>query len=364
VTDDRPLRGASGIRVLEFSHGLAAAYAGLILASQGARVCRVPIEGRNVDQLQAAYYDRGKVSTSPGSAATLIASADVILSDLHPADARARSLPTSIEQVPATQTVVHITPFGITGPRADYVMEDITEWAAGGLAYATRRLDRAGEPEASESSPLLAHGRQPELLGGMAGALGTFFALLTREHDPGPRMIDASRQEVQAAMAQAILVPFIWNSIVPGSPQARTTQGMLLEAADGHIYIRAVELHHWRGLFELIGDNGWSADVASWSLEMINANKEAIAPLIALWAAQTPRDYIYHEGQKRGLPVAMPRTLDDVLAWTHLYERGFWTHVAVHDGSTVRAPALPVLDAGELPPERGAASHPGRAWPE
>jgi benzylsuccinate CoA-transferase BbsF subunit len=103
-----------------------------------------------------------------------------------------------------------------------------------------------------------------------------------------------------------------------------------------------------------MGSPDW-AEVLTGDVMQRAANSLAIEALIAAWTAGQGRFDLMEEGQARGVPVAVPRSLDDVLAWPHLRERGAWRHVEV-DGTTVEAPAVPLLE----PPAWRAADDP---WP-
>jgi hypothetical protein len=52
---------------------------------------------------------------------------------------------------------------------------------------------------------------------------------------------------------------------------------------------------------------------------------------------------LLEEGQRRHIPIAVPRSLDDVLAWQQLRARGAWGTVRL-DEALVEAPRLPLLE--------------------
>ena len=55
------------------------------------------------------------------------------------------------------------------------------------------------------------------------------------------------------------------------------------------------------------------------------------------------------DGQAKGVPVAVPRSISEVLASEHLAEREFWQPVTVGDGRGM-APSIPLLDSGSWGP--------------
>src|SRR6516165_684279 len=92
MTDQSP--PLNGVRVLEYTQGLAGRTAGGLLADLGAEVVQVPADGNTPDRADAArvWSDRRKVVRCMGSTGRerlselrrLIDGADVFLSDLSP----------------------------------------------------------------------------------------------------------------------------------------------------------------------------------------------------------------------------------------------------------------------------------------
>jgi len=336
-----PIQGAAGLKVLELSAGLAGAYAGLILRAQGAEVT-LSSAGlkRDLDEFERAYYDRGK-ALAERDWRTLRDEADVVVCDFPLACLRELALPLTLDELQAGAVAVYITPFGLMGPHSSFASTDITEWAAGGLAYVSRR----GVPESDGPgySPVLAPGRQPEVLAGIAGASAALFGCLHAEMTGEAVIADVSRQEVQAAMLHGVVPPFVWNSVVPGAPASRVSIGMLVPAADGLFYLRPVEAHHWDALYRWMGNPDWTAE--PWASDSMSRQQQMplITELVGLWAAQFPRQKLLVDGQAHHVPVALPRSIDDVLESGHLRERDFWQPVTV-GGKEALGPAIPMLD--------------------
>jgi crotonobetainyl-CoA:carnitine CoA-transferase CaiB-like acyl-CoA transferase len=124
MTDQPP--PLNGVRVLEYTRGLAGRTAGGLLADLGAEVVQVPADGNTPDRADAArvWSDRRKVVRGAGSTdrerlsqlRRLIGGADVFLSDLSPGGLERLGLDavTAREQNPA---IVHgwMPPFGTEG---------------------------------------------------------------------------------------------------------------------------------------------------------------------------------------------------------------------------------------------------------
>lgn len=353
------MQAAIGLRVLEVGETRSSAFAGLILAAQGADVCQVR-EGvdRRLDQIESAYFDRGRWVAHAGADLGVLASgADVLLLDASLPRLRELGLPTEQADVRPGQVVVLVTPMGAWGPQASLVMEGINEWAAGGLAYVTRRA--VPDDDVERYSPVLPPDRQPEMLGGLAAAIGALFGVLQAKASNEPMLIDVSRQEVQTAMLHGVVPPFVWNQALTGSPDARLSNiGMLIPASDGEVYLRTVEAHHWAGLVRWMGTPEWTQE--PWAAEPMQrmAHADLTRSLIGEWSAQFPMKWLVEQGQQAGVPIAYTRSATDVLQTEQLRSRNAWVQVDV-DGTPARAPRLPLFETEALAPARCAITWSG-----
>jgi crotonobetainyl-CoA:carnitine CoA-transferase CaiB-like acyl-CoA transferase len=254
------------------------------------------------------------------------------------------SLPTDPTAVATTQpplVVVAVTSLGLNGVNSDYVMDEINEWASGGIAFVSRRS--VAEDDDESYSPLLAPGRQPEMLGGLAAATGAFSGLLSVRREGKGILVDVSRQEVQAAMLHSSIPSFVWNGVVQGSSNVRLSGvGMLLPTKDGQIYLRTVEAHQFQSLIEFIGNPDWANE--DWMQDPMKRfeMRSAIQTLVGEWTADRETEWVYREGQRRGVPFALPRTLDQVLGSEQEEIRNFWESIKLGEGEG-RAPSVPLL---------------------
>jgi crotonobetainyl-CoA:carnitine CoA-transferase CaiB-like acyl-CoA transferase len=352
-----PLAGAlTGTRVLEVSAGLAAAYTGLMLSGLGADVARA--ERDRAPQPYDAFAGRGRLNLPDavdGSALTALAArADVLLTDLPPAALRELGLPTSEAEVAALRPgLVHvaITSFGLDGPHAGFEADDIVDWAAGGLAFLTRRP--SGRPAGTPPSPVLPPGRQPDMLAGIAAGIGVLAALREVTATGGSALVDVSRQEVQASMGHHAFPNFVWSSETLGSGGSSLDRiGMLVPSADGHVYLRAVEERQWLALAALMGLPDEVAAERIDGMLVHHRDPGQVRRWVEAWAVQHPTGWLVEQGQRARVPVADPGSLARVLASPHLAHRDAWRSVEV-GGRSRRVPAVPLLE-----PEKRQASQP------
>lgn len=365
------MRSLDGVRVLEVGERLGVASTGLFLAALAGDVTQVRLPTRRVPAAESAYYDRGRriLEVKYGEdLSALAALADIIVTDLRDDAAVALGLvldedslratlptpatppsPSSPSHAPprftsaAPQVAVTIRPLGRTGPHASYRMNDLTEWAAGGLANVTRR-PYPDDPD--RYVPVVPPGWQPQALAGLAGATGAIVARRWAATRGRPVCVDVSVQEVVAATLHSIFPNFVFNGTLLGHPSTPTAAaGMLLPAADGDVYVRTVEAHQWDKLVAWVGDETLAS--LGVDVESRRANHDALHLIIAEWASSQTRTNLVVEGQRRKVPIAMPRSLEDTLAWQHLRARGAWTTI---DG--INAPTVPMLEPPTWTPSR------------
>jgi crotonobetainyl-CoA:carnitine CoA-transferase CaiB-like acyl-CoA transferase len=345
------VQGAQGLRVLEVGERLGTAAAGLALTALGADVVQARLPGRRVPSTESAYYDRGRmVINADGALAALGPRADVLLTDLDQRGLADLRLPIDVDDLRGgghPQVLVSIRSLGRDGPSAGFRMTDLTEWASGGLAGVTRR-PYPDDPE--RYVPVVPPGFQPQALAGLAAAAGVFAARRWAGVRREPVVVDVSVQEVVAATLHGIMPNFVWNGHVLGHPSTpNNAVGLLLPAADGDVYIRTVEAHQWDKLMEWIGQPDWDALGADPSDRL--ANLRAITALVSEWTSTQKSMELLVEGQRRRVPIAVPRSLEEVLAWQHLRARGTWCRIE-EGGRPAEGPRLPMLEPAAWPATR------------
>jgi crotonobetainyl-CoA:carnitine CoA-transferase CaiB-like acyl-CoA transferase len=325
-----------------------------MMTALGADVVQVRLPGRTLPRAESAYYDRGRIildritldptvldPTTSSDIRELAALADVVLTDLDDSGMTALGVPVELSELRAgadAQVTVRVRSLGATGPNRDFRMSDITEWAASGLAQVTRRPHR----DIERYVPVLPPGRQPQALAGLAAATaalaGRRWARLRRE----PVLADVSVQEVAAAMLHGVFPSYVWSGIVVGNPSTPALSlGMLLPAIDGDVYIRTLDPRQWDALMVWVDDESISAIGSDADSRL--ANNDALVMMVGEWTSKQYRLALLQEGQRRHIPIALPRSLDDVLAWQHLRARGVWRSIDF-EGTPVEAPHLPLLE--------------------
>jgi crotonobetainyl-CoA:carnitine CoA-transferase CaiB-like acyl-CoA transferase len=235
--------------------------------------------------------------------------------------------------------LVSVQSLGRSGPNRDFRMTDLTEWSSTGLANVTRRPH---PHDVERYVPVLPPGCQPQALAGLAGATAAIVGRRWARTRHEPVVADVSVQEVVAALLHGIFPNYVWNGIVTGNPSTPATSlGMLLPAVDGDVYLRTLDPRQWDSLMAWVDDPDVQALGVDADARL--ANNDALCVLVGQWTASRHRMELVEEGQRRHIPIALPRSLDDVLAWQQLRARGAWRAIDV-EGMTVEAPRLPLLE--------------------
>ena len=156
-------KGLEGIRVLEVAGGVGVAWAAKLFADLGADVIRFE-DGDDVVRRRPhdvhAWLNANKRSVRGGAPAgaapcelvgELASGADIVLHDRRPSRAAALGLTyTDLASRSPALVVCSITPFGMTGPYADYAAEELTVIHGSSLGFPVAQRLHAGRPAAAQ----------------------------------------------------------------------------------------------------------------------------------------------------------------------------------------------------------------------
>jgi crotonobetainyl-CoA:carnitine CoA-transferase CaiB-like acyl-CoA transferase len=252
MTHQPPL---DGVRVLEYTHGLAGRTAGALLADLGAEVVQLPADGSTPDRADPArlWSDRRKVVRGIGSTERdrlvelrrLIGCADVFLSDLAPGALERLGLDavTVREQNPA---IVHgwMPPFGTRG-RWSYLDADPLLLAAVS-GYAGHHPAASDRPVAP-AVPTFAY------LHGAIGAAALVAGLVGREGSGSGNAVRVSGLDATGAVLSTLMIEglgtgalFAAGRSIKGAPYFRLYQGgdrawFYLAALSPALFVRALD---------------------------------------------------------------------------------------------------------------------------
>jgi crotonobetainyl-CoA:carnitine CoA-transferase CaiB-like acyl-CoA transferase len=333
-------------------------FAGFLLGALGADVIAVEPPGgsrsRRLPPLDAAgsslahaAANRAKRSvvcdtaTPDGRAALdrLVAGADVLVVSGTPAELTAAGVDVAglAERHPAL-VVASISPFGLSGPKADWAASDLTLWAAGGPLALTGDPDR---PPVQISAP------QAYLHAAANAASGVMMALLERDRSGLGQVVDVSAQicampftqaGVLSAAANAGLLRRSGGGIGSGDVFLR----FVYPASDGHVSItlvfgaavgpstaRLMQFLHERGHLDA------ATAAKDWVGYHIALNEgresldgfEALKETLARFTAGHTKAELFALAREHRLLIAPVATTADVLGSEQFADRGFWQDI-------------------------------------
>lgn len=367
----RPSRTAqalAGIRVLDLT-GSSTQYCGKLFADLGARVSLVEPPGgsqaRRVGpflddtphlegSLSFAYHNAGKksVALDLGRPAgqdifrQMVAQADLVIESHKPGTMERWGLGhDSLRQINPRLVVTSITPFGQTGPYADYESEDIVALALGGLLYL------GGYPD---EAPMAAWGEQAHLAAAQFGAVASMMGLLQAEASGRGQHVDVSTQEaVVLALENAVQFFDLEGTVRKRHAGMQRQAGMgVFPCSDGEVYFMAggvASNKFWKGSVQWLIDEGAPGaeqlNDARWLDAKFLATAEAkqiFASVFEPFSRTRTKAQLYADGQARRLPICPISTPADLLDSRQLAWRGYFVPMShTWSGRTLTVPGAP-----------------------
>jgi CoA:oxalate CoA-transferase len=351
-------QGLTGLCVLEVAEMVAGPYCGKLLASLGAEVIKIeaPPEGDpsrhrgpfpgDVPHPERSgmflYLNTGKQGITLNLAdpqgrmilRELGQKAEVIIHDQQPAQAGELGLDAeSISQANPGLIVAALTPYGSSGPYADYRAYDINVFHAGGEGYLLPNglaLDTF-----PERAPIVVGSCMGSYQGGLTAAVGILAAVYARSSHPHfskdgsegtatGQFVDCSMQESQLALGYIPIQRLEAERVVENRFSRFFRVGGVLPAQDGYVELLTLEHRQWESLVNFLGQPEWATpekfhDPARYGPE-INQN-------LREWFSQHSKEWLYQQGQAHGVPVAPYYTPSEAFNSPQQRERGFYVLV-------------------------------------
>ncbi|MDQ1425712.1 MAG: hypothetical protein QOD72_3210, partial [Acidimicrobiaceae bacterium] len=305
------------VRVLEVSSGISAAFAGRMLRGYGAHVRHLTAPG--VVPLTAdeeTYLHSGKTHEPlPADWDAIFAGADIVLSDRQPAQLRAIGLDwDAVRARHPHLVIVSVTPFGLTGPYADYQATNAVSFAMGGIMSLT------GDPA---RTPLVTGGRQAEKLAGLnafAVAVMCWYGRL--RHDAG-ELVDLSAQECAAGMLE-LYGPSTASGgpVLPRLGNHTRAQWAVYPCLDGWAGVFALE-RQIPNLFRLLDDPELADARFADPLQRLDPLvEEELTVKVYVWLMDKTKEELLAAGLANKVPIGITSTPKDLLARDGLRVRG------------------------------------------
>ena len=349
----------AGLTVIELAEDPGGEFSGALLAEMGARVIKLEPPGgaptRAVGpfakgeagpegSLNFWYYNSGKLSVTldhgaPESRPALLAllsRADVFLCTLQPKalaalnldlDGLTRDFPKLI--------VLSVTPFGLTGPWADYKSSDLVALAAGGP------LNSCGYDDHS-IPPIRPGGNQGYHSVASFAHIGVMLALLERQNTGLGQLLDISMHEACAVNVELANPYWFYPKVQVKRQTCRhaqpsPTQPALFQCADGRfVYFTLItaEQKAWQALVAWMDSTGLAAHLTEPEFSDVKYRQDhfdEIQEVVECFFLVHPSDQMYKDGQAAGLPIGVLNAPEDLFSDEHLAARGFFVEVE-HEG--------------------------------
>jgi len=349
-------RGLDGIRVVELGQMVAAPWTAKLLADLGADVIKVePPEGDAARRRGPFAPDGGRPDTEAGPSAgtdsgltaglfaaintnkrgimvdlarpdgratlqQLLADADLFIHDLAPGTAAAHGLTAaSLRTQHPSLVTMSITPFGQTGPYADWRATELQVIHGGGWGWLT-----PGCVQDAELPPLKPHGHQAAFQSGFAAACASLAAVDRAQRTGHGEHIDFAQMSYVVGMLEAAFISWSYRGENPSRLGARILNPWgIFPTGDGHIFLVCVESDQWERLKDFMGRPEWAdMDIFS-TLEGRFENEDLLRMWLGEWIAAQPVTELFHRGQAERLAFAPVNTVAQMAADPHLAARDF-----------------------------------------
>jgi crotonobetainyl-CoA:carnitine CoA-transferase CaiB-like acyl-CoA transferase len=353
--------GRAPLRVLDLTDQLAFQGARL-LVGLGADVVRVE-PGPDLDLAERVHWHAGKRWIPVANDAeldTLAAGADIVLESGPAATLRGVG-GDGVSRWPQAVHVV-VTPFGLTGPRRDWLADDLVLASAGGMTWLGGRADGPPKPPPREQAVQVA---------GVHAAIAALLGVLARDQTGSGQLVDISAQEAVAATLETGAIAWIHAARYPvrNGGVYQHVAHRIFTAADGHVaggYSGSNRM--WTDLLAWLAEEGAADDLTDprWSDPTVRWNgREHVDQVVARFVAKRQASYIAEQGRARALPWAEVVPPERLTENAQLRDRKFFVTVRGDDlpGGAVEDVGFPwaALPRPVVLPAIGAAAL-GNAW--
>ena len=328
-----------GITVLDLGQIYQGPYAGFLLSMAGARVIKIeqtrgePLRARG-DSISYASLNSSKeaitldLKSDEGKSMFmgLAKKSDVVLVNYAPGVPEKLGIDaSSLWEVNPRLVFAHASGFGLSGPDAQQTAMDITVQAHMGPLSVTGHTDQ---------DPVKAGVAFIDFLGGahLYGAIVT--ALLDVERTGEGRLVETSMAEAAYHTLCSNLLSWHQTGTATRTGNKHAALGVapydVYQCLDGHVALISVTNKHWRAVLEVIERTDLFEDARFRHNTDRAQHMQDVDDLVKGWTCSRPRSEVAERMSKAGVPIAIVRTVDEVVNDAHLIEREFLQWVT-HD---------------------------------
>ena len=344
--------------VLDASQDVAGSFCAKILAELGMEVIKVEPPGgdplRRVGPFKSGvphpetsapflYLNTGKKSVTLVLGAPqgqqlfdqLIAQSDILVQSFSAHDSA--SLELGYERLSRLQPsliTISLSPFGNSGPYADYKAVDLTLYALSGHMYLTGQEDR---------EPLMPYGNQPQYQQGLNACVATLAALFCRERTGIAQEVDVSGMETGASTLENTIGLYTFRNVIRSRCGNRYFGGSPIinyyQCRDGWVGIFPVG----RSLedFSLLIEHPELASTLETGRD-VEATFQQFYDLAANWCLDHSREEIFQRAQELRIPCGIGYSIGELLNDPQLVSREHFVKVEQPHAGRIHYPSLPI----------------------
>lgn len=344
-----------GLIVVELGTGVATALAARTMAGFGAEVLKIeppqgdPMRGvgpfplgRANPETSAAflYFHGGKssvvldLSFPPGRSvlARILGAADILLTDVSLADRQALDIDEKrLAQLAPQLIVVSVSPYGESGPHAEYQASDLTMIAAGG------QMSLMGSPD---REPVKPYGDQAGCQAALSVVGATMAAVFRRLRSGRASYVELSVQELQAS-AMDMQGPMAYN----GDPQypgygrrignSTHSTWSYYRSKDGYVGV-FVNPMNVTAFLRALGRPDLEDRMSDKAF-----HEGELRIIVERWCAERTCQEVYQAAVDFGAPFSYVATPENLLADAVIAQTGIWSEVQHTAAGTFRVPGAP-----------------------
>jgi len=353
-----------GVCVVELGQGVSAPFCAKLLADYGAEVIKVelpaggdmarswgPFPGDEPHPEKSGLFfslntNKRSVTLDPSSEQErelllrLLERADVFIENNPPAQMREWGLDyASLSALYPELLMISITPFGQTGPYADWKGCDLNAFHLSGAG--SRYCGRPDE------APLEQGTFAADYFGGYVAATWGIASLFVEG--------EGRAEHIDVSCAEAIAALFVGSQNIglyaqDGIFGKRSGIGLPLAAPatimpckDGFVWMIALEVKQWRGLVRAMGNPDWAEPEMFDDMTVRAENADLIYPMIEEWTKDLTKQEIMDLCQANAVPSTAVYTVKDIAELPHMADREFFADLEHPLMGSVRTLGAPVL---------------------
>jgi crotonobetainyl-CoA:carnitine CoA-transferase CaiB-like acyl-CoA transferase len=361
----------SDLRILDLTSGVAGPWCTKLLADYGADVIKIerprlgdPTRGHGVFPNGVPHRERSALflwlNTSKRSITLdigcrsgrdlvlqLASISDAVVLDQTTEELRQLGLtPEEFHQVNERLAITSVTPFGLSGPYAEWSANNLIAFAAGGQHYLS------GDPE---REPLQTGGFQAQYQAGTWAFGATLAALHDARSSGRGQLAEVAGMEVMASILELYLPDYAYRH----SDVLTTRRGNIASATvgiypaeDGHIGIHVMP-KNWPQLLEAMDARWMDNDERFADNRARLKNDGELSAEMYAWTTSLTKQEAYKRGGRSRAPISPVNTVADLLASPHLAAREFFREIEHPETGTMRYVGSPArMPASPAAPRR------------